>query len=200
MAYDATKPVTGGSLIAADVRENFRAVIEDGIVEDVVAALKDPIAATAGLRTLGTGAQQALPGNTSFVPADNSVTMEKMEHGSIMLPWYDKIDGTAYSSVATTWETVVSGFRVYIPASATAITMHSRQKVSGDAGLVYARFYLDANYSSENSTTSATYVYLSSATLDVSALSGWYTMGIQLYRTAGGTRTSWLQGFSFIWI
>ena len=30
------------------------------------AALKDPVAATAGLRTLGTGAQQALPGSSGF--------------------------------------------------------------------------------------------------------------------------------------
>ena len=32
MAYDSTKPVTGGSLVAADIRENFRALKEDGIV------------------------------------------------------------------------------------------------------------------------------------------------------------------------
>ncbi|MCK4522080.1 MAG: hypothetical protein KAU20_05885 [Nanoarchaeota archaeon] len=32
MAYDSSKPVTGGSLVAADVRENFRALKEDGIV------------------------------------------------------------------------------------------------------------------------------------------------------------------------
>jgi len=31
-AYDATKPVTGGSLVAADIRENFRALKEDKIV------------------------------------------------------------------------------------------------------------------------------------------------------------------------
>lgn len=32
MAYDGTKPVTGGSLIAADMRENFRALKEDWII------------------------------------------------------------------------------------------------------------------------------------------------------------------------
>jgi hypothetical protein len=37
MAYDSTKPVTGGSLIAADMRENFRALKEDDIVEGVAA-------------------------------------------------------------------------------------------------------------------------------------------------------------------
>ena len=37
MAFDSTKPVTGGSLVAADVRENFRALKEDDIVEGVAA-------------------------------------------------------------------------------------------------------------------------------------------------------------------
>jgi len=37
MAYDSSKPVTGGSLVAADMRENFRALKEDDIVEGVAA-------------------------------------------------------------------------------------------------------------------------------------------------------------------
>ena len=32
MAYDATKPATGGFLVSADIRENFRALKEVGIV------------------------------------------------------------------------------------------------------------------------------------------------------------------------
>jgi len=71
MAYDSSKPANGGSLVSADIRENFRALKEDGIVvaADLVAAKKDPVAATAGLRTLGTGAQQAMPGNATPTPA-----------------------------------------------------------------------------------------------------------------------------------
>ena len=44
------------------------------------AALKDPVAGTAGLRTLGTGAAQALPGNDSRIgiPNDGSVTLSKI--------------------------------------------------------------------------------------------------------------------------
>jgi len=69
MAYDSTKPVTGSSPVAADVRENFRALKEDGIVigADLVAGKKDPAAGTAGLRTLGTGALQAGAGNVVAV-------------------------------------------------------------------------------------------------------------------------------------
>ena len=85
MAYDATKPATGGFLVAADIRENLRALKEDGIVlaGDLVSTLKDPTANTAGLRTLGTGAQQAMPGNATPTPADGSVTEAKIVNGAV---------------------------------------------------------------------------------------------------------------------
>ncbi|MDO9535096.1 MAG: hypothetical protein Q7J85_07130 [Bacillota bacterium] len=40
-AYDATKPVTGGSLVAADIRENFRALKDDGLVAVSTAQIAD---------------------------------------------------------------------------------------------------------------------------------------------------------------
>ena len=85
MAYDSSKPANGGSLVSADIRENFRALKEDGIVvaADLVAAKKDPIAGTAGLRTLGTGAQQAMPGNATPTPADGSVTEAKLAASAV---------------------------------------------------------------------------------------------------------------------
>jgi len=85
MAYDATKPATGGFLVSADIRENFRALKEDGIVlaGDLVSTLKDPATSTAGLRTLGTGAQQAMPGNATPTPADNSVTEAKLANKAV---------------------------------------------------------------------------------------------------------------------
>jgi hypothetical protein len=57
MAYDSSKPVTGGSLVAADMRENFRALKEDDIVEGVAATgitegmLADSAVAQAKLKT-----------------------------------------------------------------------------------------------------------------------------------------------------
>ena len=85
MAYNSGLPATGGSLVAADIRENFRALKEDGIVlaGDLVSTLKDPATSTAGLRTLGTGAQQAMPGNATPTPADNSVTEAKLANGAV---------------------------------------------------------------------------------------------------------------------
>lgn len=72
MAYDSTKPVTGGSLVAADIRENFRALKEDGIV----------------LPKTGTGATDACAGNDARLsntrtPTDGSVTEAKLANGAV---------------------------------------------------------------------------------------------------------------------
>ena len=63
MAYDSSKPANGGSLVSADIRENFRALKEDGIV----------------LPKTGTGATDACAGNDAILsntrtPTDGSVT------------------------------------------------------------------------------------------------------------------------------
>ena len=72
MAYDSTKPATGGYLIAADIRENFRALKEDGIV----------------LPKTGTGATDACAGNDARLsntrtPTDGSVTEAKLASGAV---------------------------------------------------------------------------------------------------------------------
>ena len=58
MAYDSSKPANGGSLVSADIRENFRALKEDGIVvaADLVAAKY----ATAAEITAGTESAKAI--------------------------------------------------------------------------------------------------------------------------------------------
>lgn len=48
-----------------------------------VDALKDPAAATAGLRTLGTGALQAAAGNQQMTPPDGSVTTAKIADANV---------------------------------------------------------------------------------------------------------------------
>ena len=72
MAYDSTKPATGGSLVSADIRENFRALKEDGIV----------------LPKTGTGATDACAGNDARLsntrtPTDGSVTEAKLANGAV---------------------------------------------------------------------------------------------------------------------
>lgn len=76
-AYDASKPVTGSSPVAADIRENYRALKEDGIV----------------LPKTGTGATDACAGNDARLsdertPPDGSVALDKLENyavGAVLL-------------------------------------------------------------------------------------------------------------------
>ena len=67
------------------------------------AAMKDPAAGTAGLRTLGTGAQQALPGNTSLVPEDGSVTPAKIVHYTAGALLQESADSESGSWVNAGW-------------------------------------------------------------------------------------------------
>ena len=93
MAYDATKPATGGFLVSADIRENFRALKEDGIV----------------LPKTGTGATDACAGNDARLsntrtPTDGSVTEAKLASGAVSQA---KLK-TSTGSVSTTSTTAVN--------------------------------------------------------------------------------------------
>ena len=93
MAYDSTKPATGGSLVSADIRENFRALKEDGIV----------------LPKTGTGATDACAGNDARLsntrtPTDGSVTEAKLANGAVSQA---KLK-TSTGSVSTTSTTAVN--------------------------------------------------------------------------------------------
>jgi len=84
MAYNANLPANNSSPVAADIRENFRALKDDGIVTDLVDEKKDPAAGTAGLRTLGTTSVKACAGNDSRLsdqrtPSNLSVAQGKLK-------------------------------------------------------------------------------------------------------------------------
>jgi len=85
MAYDSAKPVTGGSLVAADMRENFRALKEDDIVDGITRSV---IAGT-GLngggrlnadRTVNHTAHTGdVTGSTALTIAGTAVTQAKLK-------------------------------------------------------------------------------------------------------------------------
>ena len=150
-------------------------------------ALKSPAAGTEGLRTLGTGAAQALPGNTDYTPADNSITIAKMQHGSIMLPF----TGSG-STNSISWVAASGGGRLYIPVDATTIKMTAT--VSNGAGTAYARFVISTVTSSESGSGGG-WIY---TTADVSALSGWLDLILQIKSNSTGA-TATLSACSFVW-
>lgn len=170
MAYDSSKPANGGSLVSADIRENFRALKEDGIVvaADLVAAKKDPVAGTAGLRTLGTGAQQACAGNDARLSdirplADASVTQAKLKTSTgsvsttsttqavnLTLPggeygFYPQLSGGASATIISYGSTSFSGWTTNIAlrySSTSYFAVYARQRYVTSSGEVHWVFIL----------------------------------------------------------
>ena len=123
---------------------------------------------------------------------DDSLTIEKIQHGSVMLPFTYK---DILSSSITGWVTVYTfGPRIYIPADATSIKM-SCQLYSNAYYTVYGRFGVGSLDSTAPSVLGTTPTWVTAA-LDVSSLDGWYSLTLDLNKTSG---TSYMKYVSFIW-
>lgn len=84
--YEGVVIVSDGSnwQIASTIFKWLKGIVADRIADATLtlnkfaASCSDPVAGTAGLRTLGTGTQQALPGNTDLAPPDGSISTAKI--------------------------------------------------------------------------------------------------------------------------
>ena len=130
---------------------------------------------------------------------DDAVNIEKMQHGSIALPFCMAIEETEITHATLPLATVRT-FRVYIPTDATTIKMVARMKTSNAGVGAWIRFDIGGNIATARYTSSTTYTWTLSGTvtLDVSALSGWQDLKVQIYPGTTG-HTCYLQGYSFIW-
>jgi len=97
------------------------------------AALKDPAAATAGLRTLGTGATQAAAGNQA--PPDGSVTGAKLV-AAIAGNYQEGVVGTR----STTSTSCVKVLEFYIPRPG-AYRFKMKLQPGWEGGIAYGRIY-----------------------------------------------------------
>jgi len=89
---------------------NNKPLVTNNVSADFGAALKDPAVGTAGLRTLGNGAQQAAPGNNP-VPSDGSITPAKLADavaGDTCLVYNDGTEYTTDSNVYVSVAQVVA--------------------------------------------------------------------------------------------
>ena len=161
----------------------------------------DPAADIAGARTIGTGAVQSCSGNDSRLsdqrtPSDHSVHFGKIQHGSITVLAFGD-DTTEISTTFDTWQTKIT-HRIYIPVDATMLRLSTRiHDATAGGGYARARISLGGLSSTENlSTESGAYHYIETATLDVSSLSGWQTMLLQIRTTSGTVK---VQGYTIIW-
>ena len=104
-------------------------------------ALKDPVSGTAGLRTLGTGAQQAAPGNL-FTTTAGPYPAASMFH--------------TYNTTSTTYVKIGSDMRVRDGAIRTRLGLRRW----GTAGSVYGRIYKNGSaIGTQRSTTASAMVY-----------------------------------------
>ena len=123
--------------------------------------------------------------------AADGVNMSKMQHGSIMLPFFPTATITINE---TSWKRITPIYRVYIPVNATSLQMSIH--VAGGVGTRYYRYKVGSLTSSTGSQTGTSAAW-GTLNLDVSSRSGWQTMYIEAYYsgTLGAT-----DSFAFAWM
>jgi len=91
-------------------------------------------------------------------------------------------------------------YKIYVPAIATTMSMSCRaKKVSATTEAGKIRFSVDGNTSTETTTDqSEAYAWYEDSSLDVSALSGWLELDIDIWTEAAGGCQCWLQGYTVI--
>jgi hypothetical protein len=188
MAYDATKPANNSNPVAADIRENFRALKEDGISAIAGGTLSQVLATPTEINTV----------------ADGATAKNSHEHSGAA--WIDgKGRSVLYSEIVTrqvvsgTWATLAE-IRVYVPANATKLYGSVKLYRGAQAGTAYVRLSLGGQTSGNASNATQTHTWDEFATpLDASALAeGWATLSIQGYHSAGAYSCN-IAGITIIW-
>lgn len=113
--------------------------------------------------------------------------------GQDVLAAEDHTAGTEYSHNAASWSTEVT-HRVYIPNNADRVRAAIRAK-EGGAGTPYLRFTVDGNASNSGTFNDTAYTWVTDCYLDVSELSGWVDLTIDIY---GHANVVYVQGYAFI--
>jgi len=187
---------------------NNKPILANNIIGDFAAALKDPAAGTAGFRTIGTTAVKACAGNdarlsdtrtpidasvTTAKIADNNVTLEKMETGTVPIAGY----GSTQTGSTDYYAQKSPNTAVYIPTSATIITLSCELRAEHTGYTVHAKFTVGDSDSTIMSSSSNSFA-VKTATFDASALSGSYAILVLLQ---GNCRPSdaYIKNVSIYW-
>ena len=124
MAYDSTKPATGGSLIAADIRENFRALKEDDIVDGITRSIIAGTGLSGGGqmnadRTLSHAAHTGdVTGTTALTIAASAVSQAKLKTSS------GEVSTTSTTGANLTLPGGEYGFYPQVKSAAVAMDAH----------------------------------------------------------------------------
>lgn len=129
-----------------------QAVTRAKLHDDII----DPAVDVAGARTLGTGATQAMPGNTTPIPSDNSVTSAKLKDTVAGTHLINIVQETEYCHNATSY-TKITEIRIGIDG-AIRTKFHLRRYDT--TGTAYGRIYKNGNaLGTERSNTSSAGVW-----------------------------------------
>jgi len=143
-------------------------------------------------RTISHGSSQVCTLDT--IPAD-LITLANMQHGSIPLPFIDSEKGTELSTNSSSYVSVFTS-RFYVPTDATVIYGYARMRGQSSV-TVSCRLVISAT-GAAGSTSSTSYTWIPIGACDVSSVSGWQTLQIQL-KVTNVAYTGYLQGYSFYW-
>ena len=157
------------------------------------------------VRVIGGYTDTAVAGTAYFddVAVGPVVNASMREAESVMLPFSDYEGGTEWKSPAvasTTWTTMLT-FYVYVPVYATSLTLAVRGYYDGECSAGAVRFKVGALTSSSAALPSSSYAWRTTATLDVSSLSGWQELDIDLQATwpPSDQGYAYFKGYSFVW-
>ncbi len=135
------------------------------------------------------------------------ITLEKVQHGSIMLPMIMSESATAVkdgTNGRSAWADMDAGtanfkWQIYVPAAASTIKMYIRAHRAGGDTVLDVRFQVGALTSDDTSDSlGAAYAWYE-LTLDVSSLSGWQELDIQELTGNDAGEDVEVQGLSFSW-
>lgn len=134
---------------------------------------------------------------------DDGITLEKLQHGTIMLIYYMLETDTPYETVtgSGSWAAFGGGiptYQVYVPADAQNLTMKVRLARAGSgSNHAFVRFDLGGIKSSGAESLNSDYQWVDNCIADVSSLSGWQDLSFEYY--VEGSFQALIRGYNFRW-
>jgi len=137
MAYSSSKPVTGGSLVAADIRENFRALKEDDIVEGVAA-----LGITNGMLAASAVSQAKLKTSQGSVETtgNTNITLPGGEYG--FYPQTKRLASAAYVAYIASTNVSTSYVSNIMLSGGSGTEAYAQQRYVTSSGEVFWIFIL----------------------------------------------------------
>jgi len=127
------------------------------------------------------------------------VSIGKIVSGSLMAMLFET--SNAWTSSSTVWATVTAALfgRIFVPVGAKSLRMSCELRSLGASHTGYVRFMVGALVSGEVSVFGSAYTWCETGDLDVSSLSGWQEIALQM-KTTSATYPANARRLSMVWV